>query len=66
MTNLWRLRLQYEHSVQRCAQCLRRGTVGEDMKVYLSDEQEPPQVVFRCADQKTCLLRAQEISFQPQ
>ena len=58
--DIWRLRLKYEHSVQRCALCGHRGVVGEDMKLHLADEREPAQVVFRCADRAACWARAGE------
>ncbi|MSQ40849.1 MAG: hypothetical protein EXR55_04185 [Dehalococcoidia bacterium] len=57
MDDLSRLRLQYEHSRATCSLCRRMGTVGEDLKLYLT-EAIPPQVFFRCVDPLACRRRA--------
>ncbi len=36
--DLRRLRLQYEQSRATCNRCHRMGTVGEDLKLYLTDD----------------------------
>jgi hypothetical protein len=56
--DLRRLRLQYEHSRATCSRCHRTGTVGEDLKLFLTEE-DPPEVYYRCADPIACQKRSQ-------
>ena len=56
---LWRLRLKHEDSLQRCALCGCRGIVGEDIKRYLSEDQDSSHPLFRCADRKSCVKRTE-------
>jgi hypothetical protein len=59
-----RLRLRYEDSLGQCNLCGRRGMVGADIKLVLTEQGEPSPrehrgtgFMLRCADPVACRQR---------